>query len=240
MPPITKIIRDLSPEQPVEQAATLDDVRAEVLAPDRLNALVFGVFAAVALTIAVVGVAGVLAFSVSARTREFGVRLAIGLQPRRPADEDSRRRRGDGRRPASRPATIGGIALARIVASYITGVQMPGVAADPRRLADAGGGGDPGVADAGRAGVARRRRAGAAVGIGGGDYCLSSQRSSRSGASSRRRWRARGLSASSCGGPISGRRSRRALRRDCKDARFVAWIGGPNTCSRSCPRTRRS
>ena len=82
VPPITRIIRDLSAEQPVEQAATLDDVRAEVLAPDRLNALVFGVFAAVALTIAVVGVAGVLAFSVSARTREFGVRLAIGLQPR--------------------------------------------------------------------------------------------------------------------------------------------------------------
>jgi putative ABC transport system permease protein len=41
VPPITRIIRDLSPEQPVEQAATLEDVRAEVLAPDRLNALVF-------------------------------------------------------------------------------------------------------------------------------------------------------------------------------------------------------
>ena len=38
---ITGIIRELSPEQPVEQAATLDDVRAEVLAPDRLNALAF-------------------------------------------------------------------------------------------------------------------------------------------------------------------------------------------------------
>ena len=82
MPPITRIIRELSADQPVEQAATLDDVRAEVLAPDRLNALVFGGFATVALTIAVVGVAGVLAFSVSARTREFGIRLAIGSAPR--------------------------------------------------------------------------------------------------------------------------------------------------------------
>jgi hypothetical protein len=79
--PITKIIRDLSVEQPVERAATLEDIRAEVLTPDRLNTMVFGVFAAVALAIAVVGVAGVLAFSVSARTREFGIRLAIGSQP---------------------------------------------------------------------------------------------------------------------------------------------------------------
>ena len=50
VPPITRIIRELSADQPVEQAATLEDVRAEVLAPDRLNALVFGGFAGVALT----------------------------------------------------------------------------------------------------------------------------------------------------------------------------------------------
>ena len=53
-----------------------------MLAPDRLNAIVFGGFAAVALAISIVGVAGVLAFSVSGRTREFGIRLAIGSQPR--------------------------------------------------------------------------------------------------------------------------------------------------------------
>jgi ABC-type antimicrobial peptide transport system permease subunit len=52
-----------------------------VLTPDRLNSLVFGGFAVVALLIAVVGVSGVLAFSVSARTREFGIRLAVGSQP---------------------------------------------------------------------------------------------------------------------------------------------------------------
>ena len=66
----------------MERAATLEDVRAEVLAPERLNAFVFSGFAGIALLIAVVGVAGVLAFSVSARTREFGVRLAVGSAPR--------------------------------------------------------------------------------------------------------------------------------------------------------------
>ena len=80
--PVTSIIRKMSADQIVERAATLEDVRAEVLTPDRLNALVFGGFAMVALLIAVVGVAGVLAFSVSGRTREFGIRLAIGSQPR--------------------------------------------------------------------------------------------------------------------------------------------------------------
>jgi putative ABC transport system permease protein len=82
VPAIKRIIREMVANQPVERAATLEQVRAEVLAPDRLNAFVLSGFAGVALLIAVVGVAGVLAFSVSARTREFGVRLAIGSSPR--------------------------------------------------------------------------------------------------------------------------------------------------------------
>ena len=56
---------------------------AGLLAPDRLNALVFGVFAGVALLIAVVGVAGVLAFSVSARTTEIGIRMSLGADSAR-------------------------------------------------------------------------------------------------------------------------------------------------------------
>jgi predicted permease len=82
VPAVTRIVRQMSATQPVERASTLEDVRAEVLAPERVNAFVLTGFAGVALVIAVVGVAGVLAFSVSARTREFGVRLAVGSSPR--------------------------------------------------------------------------------------------------------------------------------------------------------------
>ena len=124
--PVTRVIRDMSAEQPVEHAATLQDIRAEVLAPDRLNSLVFGVFAAVALLIAVVGVAGVLAFSVSARTREFGIRLALGSQPRHLL-------RGvitEGAVMATAGVVAGaifGFIAARIADRYVLEVQMPGV-----------------------------------------------------------------------------------------------------------------
>jgi putative ABC transport system permease protein len=124
--PITRTIRNLSVDQPVERAATLADVRAEVLTPDRLNALVFGGFALVALTIAVVGVAGVLAFSVSARTREFGIRLAIGSQPRHLLT------RVIGEGTVITAAGIGaglacGLALQQLAGSYFENLHMPGV-----------------------------------------------------------------------------------------------------------------
>jgi predicted permease len=125
VPPITRLIRDLAPEQPVEQAATLEDVRAEVLAPERLNALVFGVFAGVALLIAVVGVAGVLAFSVSARMREFGIRLAIGSEPRHLLG----RVLGEGALIAGIgivTGVIGGFLLTRAVGAWITDMTLPG------------------------------------------------------------------------------------------------------------------
>jgi predicted permease len=125
VPEIRQIIRSLSPDQPVEKPATLTDVRAEVLAPERLNALVFGVFAGVALLIAVVGVAGVLAFSVSARTREFGVRLAIGSAP----SQLLVRVLSEGAVIAGLgivAGVLGGLLLARLVGAYVTEVKMPG------------------------------------------------------------------------------------------------------------------
>jgi putative ABC transport system permease protein len=122
--PVTQIIRGMSVEQPVERAATLEDVRAEVLTPDRLNTVVFGVFAAAALAIALVGVAGVLAFSVSARTREFGIRLAIGSQPRDLLAGVI----AEGAAMAAGGVLAGGVfgyALARLAGSYFPDMRMP-------------------------------------------------------------------------------------------------------------------
>jgi putative ABC transport system permease protein len=126
VPAITRIVRGLSVDQPVERASTLEDIRAEVLVPDRLNAIVFGGFAAVALAISVVGVAGVLAFSVSGRTREFGIRMAIGSPPRDILSGVL----GEGAWIAGlgvAAGAAGGWALARIVASFVGEARTPGV-----------------------------------------------------------------------------------------------------------------
>ncbi len=123
--PVTRVIREMSADQPIEHAATLEDIRAEVLTPDRLNSLVFGVFAAVALAIAVVGVAGVLALSVSTRTREFGIRLALGSKPQNLL-------RGviaEGSVMAAAGILAGaafGFVLVRLAGRYFVEVKMPG------------------------------------------------------------------------------------------------------------------
>ena len=126
VPSVTRIIREMSANQAVERPATLEDIRAEVLQPERLNAFVVSGFAGIALLIAVVGVAGVLAFGVSARTREFGVRLAIGSTPRELLMG-----------VLSEGAAIvvigivtgvaGGYAVAGVAASYFANVRMPGL-----------------------------------------------------------------------------------------------------------------
>jgi putative ABC transport system permease protein len=123
--PITHIMRGMSPDQPVENAATLDDIRAQVLSPDRLNVVVFSVFAGVALLIAVVGVAGVLAFSVSGRTREFGIRLAVGSQPR----QLLLRVVAEGAAMALGGLAVGlacGYGLAQLAGNFLGDLKMPG------------------------------------------------------------------------------------------------------------------
>src|SRR5579864_2689082 len=125
VPAITRTIRAVAATQPVEHASTLEDVRTEVLANNRVTAIVFGGFAALALAISVVGVTGVLAFSVSWRTREFAIRLALGALPRRILAGVLI----DGATIAAIGIAAGGLVgwgLSRLAGNYVPELQLPG------------------------------------------------------------------------------------------------------------------
>jgi predicted permease len=74
----TRIVRRLAPEVPIEHVLTVSQIRAESVAPKRLNAVLVSLFGLLAVLIAAVGIGGVLAFSVGARTGEIGIRMSLG------------------------------------------------------------------------------------------------------------------------------------------------------------------
>jgi len=125
IPAITKTIRAAAATQPVEHASTLEEVRTEVLANNRVNAIVFGGFAFLALAISVVGIAAVLAFSVSWRKREFAIRLAVGAQPMWILATVLT----DGAITAAIGIAAGGLVgwgLSRLAGNYVAELQLPG------------------------------------------------------------------------------------------------------------------
>jgi putative ABC transport system permease protein len=75
-------IRELDSSLPVRNVQTMDDVLSAAVAPARWSTALLGVFAGVALVIAVLGVFGVLSYIVTQRTRELGIRIALGAAPR--------------------------------------------------------------------------------------------------------------------------------------------------------------
>src|SRR6185503_2525982 len=82
MAAIRSAIQSVDPDMPIERMQTLDTIRAAYLATPRLTALLLTIFAGLALCITVTGIAGVIATSIAQRTREIGLRIAVGASSR--------------------------------------------------------------------------------------------------------------------------------------------------------------
>ncbi len=78
-----RLVRNIAPRDPIENVLTLSEIKGQSVAPRRLNAALIGAFGLLAVLIAAVGIAGVLAFSVSARTLEIGIRMSLGADQNR-------------------------------------------------------------------------------------------------------------------------------------------------------------
>lgn len=129
-PEVQRIINELAPEQPVLRVATLEQIRQETIASERLNTFLVGVLGMLALVIAAVGLAGVLSFLVSERTAEIGIRMSLGA--------DARTVLGmvlwDGTRllaAGSALGLVGSFAVTRLLQGLLYGTE----AGDPRTLA---------------------------------------------------------------------------------------------------------
>jgi putative ABC transport system permease protein len=115
-------VKALDPNQPIYNIRTMNEIRDESVAPERLNLTLLSLFAAIALLLAIVGIYGVMSYTVTQRTHEIGIRMAIGAQPR----DVFRMVLGQGMTLALIGVAIGllgAFGLTRLMASMLFGVE---------------------------------------------------------------------------------------------------------------------
>jgi putative ABC transport system permease protein len=126
--PIRALIRSVDPSIPVYATATLDELIASQTSQSRFTMWLMGVFAAIALTLAVIGIYGVMSYLVSQRTREIGIRLALGAK----GADILRLVVGNGARLIAVGIAIGiaaAVVLQRLVSTLLFGVTAADAAA---------------------------------------------------------------------------------------------------------------
>ena len=123
---VRSAVRDADRDLAVARLAMTPEIVARVLAPDRFNLTLITIFGGVALLLAVVGLYGVMAFVVSQRTREVGIRMALGGQPRQLVIQLL----GEGLRLAAVGIAFG-LAASLLISRALSGLLFGITAADP-------------------------------------------------------------------------------------------------------------
>ncbi len=119
---VRRTVKSIDPDQPIYNPRTMGDIRAESVAPERLNLTLLGIFAGIALVLSIVGIYGVMSYSVTQRTHEIGIRMAIGAQP----SDVFAMILGHGMKLALLGigiGLVGAFALTRLMASMLFGVE---------------------------------------------------------------------------------------------------------------------
>ena len=116
------VVKSIDPDQPIYSPQTMAEIRADSVAPERLNLTLLSLFAGIALVLAIVGIYGVMSYSVTQRTHEIGIRMAIGARP----VDVFKMILGNGMKLALigvAVGLVGAFALTRLMATMLFGVE---------------------------------------------------------------------------------------------------------------------